>query len=165
MLWIKEVQVLSIDILRKYFEYHYALYERVWDSIEEINDEQYFRVVEYSRGSLHDQMFHVAVTDRAWLRGIQGIPRKPRLKIDDFPDQTHLRILFDEVKVEVFKYLDTLTESELERVPRRFRGPVWQVLLHVVNHGTDHRAQILRILHDFGAQTFDQDFVLWLWRN
>ena len=28
---------------------------------------------------------------------------------------------------------------------------VWQVLLHVVNHGTDHRAQVLRILNDLGV--------------
>lgn len=157
--------MLSINIFRKYFEYHYALYERIWDSIEELSEEQYFQEFEYSRGSLHDQMFHIAATDRAWLRGIQGIPRKPRLKLEDFPDQTSLRVLFDEVKMEAVKFLATLTEAELERIPRRFKGPVWQVLLHVVNHGTDHRAQVLRILHDCGAPTFDQDFVLWLWRN
>jgi uncharacterized damage-inducible protein DinB len=37
------------------------------------------------------------------------------------------------------------------------------VLLHVANHGTDHRAQLLRALHDFGAPTFDQDLILYLW--
>ena len=44
--------------------------------------------------------------------------------------------------------------------PQRVTG--WQVLLHVVNHGTDHRGQILRILHDFGAPTFDQDLMGYL---
>jgi uncharacterized damage-inducible protein DinB len=29
----------------------------------------------------------------------------------------------------------------------------WQVLLHVVNHGTDHRAQLLRSLNDLGLAT------------
>jgi uncharacterized damage-inducible protein DinB len=36
---------------------------------------------------------------------------------------------------------------------------VWQVLLHVVNHGTDHRAQILRLLNDMGVETAYQDFI------
>ena len=36
---------------------------------------------------------------------------------------------------------------------------VWQVLVHVVNHGTDHRAQILRILHELGVKTQSQDFI------
>jgi uncharacterized damage-inducible protein DinB len=42
-------------------------------------------------------------------------------------------------------------------------GPAWQVLAHVVNHGTDHRAQILRLLDRYGAPTFDQDLILHLW--
>ncbi|MBK7915376.1 MAG: hypothetical protein IPJ94_03790 [Chloroflexi bacterium] len=29
---------------------------------------------------------------------------------------------------------------------------VWQVLLHVANHGTDHRAQLLRLLNDLGVK-------------
>ena len=41
---------------------------------------------------------------------------------------------------------------------------VWQVLIHVANHGTDHRAQILRALHDLGIPTFDQDLILYLWK-
>jgi hypothetical protein len=32
----------------------------------------------------------------------------------------------------------------------------------MVNHGTDHRAQVLRILTDFGAPAFDQDLMVWL---
>ena len=56
-----------------------------------------------------------------------------------------------------------LDEADLARVPAGMRGPAWQVLVHLVNHGTDHRAQMLRILHDLGAPTFDQDFVLYRW--
>ena len=45
--------------------------------------------------------------------------------------------------------------------PRRFAR--WQILLHMVNHGTDHRAQILARLHELGAPTTEQDLVLYLW--
>jgi uncharacterized damage-inducible protein DinB len=40
---------------------------------------------------------------------------------------------------------------------------VWQVLLHVVNHGTDHRAQMLKILHDFGVKTESQDYIFFVY--
>jgi uncharacterized damage-inducible protein DinB len=40
---------------------------------------------------------------------------------------------------------------------------VWQVLIHVINHGTDHRAQILRILHDLGVKTTSQDYVFYVY--
>lgn len=40
---------------------------------------------------------------------------------------------------------------------------VWQVLLHVVNHGTDHRAQILRFLNDLGVKTSSQDYIFYVY--
>jgi uncharacterized damage-inducible protein DinB len=42
---------------------------------------------------------------------------------------------------------------------------VWQVLLHVVNHGTDHRAQILRLLNDLGVKTTAQDYIFYVYEN
>ncbi len=60
---------------------------------------------------------------------------------------------------------------ELQRVvvydlPHRggvHRSAVWEILAHVVNHTTDHRAQMLRLLYDLGAPTFEQDFVIYQW--
>ncbi|NOK62014.1 MAG: hypothetical protein GFH23_1086650n1, partial [Chloroflexi bacterium AL-N1] len=40
---------------------------------------------------------------------------------------------------------------------------LWQVLLHVVNHGTDHRAQLLRLLHDLGVRTTSQDYIFYVY--
>jgi uncharacterized damage-inducible protein DinB len=37
----------------------------------------------------------------------------------------------------------------------------WQVLLHVANHGTDHRAQLLRLLNDLGVRTVAQDDIFY----
>jgi uncharacterized damage-inducible protein DinB len=35
------------------------------------------------------------------------------------------------------------------------------VLLHVANHGTDHRAQLLRLLNDLGVRTVAQDDIFY----
>jgi uncharacterized damage-inducible protein DinB len=40
---------------------------------------------------------------------------------------------------------------------------LWQVLLHVVNHGTDHRAQLLRLLNDLGVKTMSQDYIFYVY--
>jgi uncharacterized damage-inducible protein DinB len=160
-----EADMLSTQMFHELFEYHYALYDRIWESLEALTDAHYHQSHDYSRGSLHDQMFHAVATDRAWLRGIQGYPRKPAIDPADYPHLQAVRQLFEEVRVAVEAYIASLTETELERVPEQFYGPVWQVLLHVVNHGTDHRAQILRLLHEFEVPTFDQDYILWAWRR
>ena len=36
---------------------------------------------------------------------------------------------------------------------------VLSILLHVVNHGTDHRAQILAMLQQVGGRTAEQDLL------
>jgi uncharacterized damage-inducible protein DinB len=50
-------------------------------------------------------------------------------------------------------------------VPPGMKEPRWQIITQVTNHGTDHRAQLLRILHDFGAPTFGQDLILYWWQS
>jgi uncharacterized damage-inducible protein DinB len=58
-----------------------------------------------------------------------------------------------------------LSESELEQNPDNVPASRWQVLMQLVNHGTDHRATILQALHALEAPTFEQDFILWLWHR
>jgi uncharacterized damage-inducible protein DinB len=42
---------------------------------------------------------------------------------------------------------------------------LWQALLHVANHGTDHRAQILRLLNDLGVKTTSQDYIFYIYNH
>jgi uncharacterized damage-inducible protein DinB len=44
----------------------------------------------------------------------------------------------------------------------RYEHKIGEVLIHVVNHGTDHRAQMLRLIGDYGGQTFEQDIIFYL---
>ncbi len=67
------------------------------------------------------------------------------------------------MRTELLDYVRTLDEAKALGTPPGLYGPAWQVLLHLGNHGTDHRAQVLRALQAFGAPTFDQDFILYQW--
>ena len=40
---------------------------------------------------------------------------------------------------------------------------LYEVITQLINHGTDHRAQMLRMLGDLGAPTFEQDYIVHLW--
>ena len=60
-------------------------------------------------------------------------------------------------------YIQNASDESLADTPLGMLGPAWQVLLHIVNHGTDHRSQVLRALTDLGAPAFDQDFIIHQW--
>jgi len=158
---------MNIEYFRTMFDYNRTLYLKVWESIMQLSDEQFVQEVDYSRGSIRDQMLHVATAQGGWLRGLKGMPdaRKFKLDAEDYPTRQTVQDAWLENDDEMIAYLASLSDEHLESVPPGMRGPVWQVLAHLINHGTDHRAQILRILHDFGAPTFDQDMIYYLWRR
>jgi uncharacterized damage-inducible protein DinB len=58
---------------------------------------------------------------------------------------------------------DMLLEKPIREPEEDKNLIVWQVLLHVINHGTDHRAQLLRQLHDLGVKTTAQDFIFYVY--
>jgi uncharacterized damage-inducible protein DinB len=54
----------------------------------------------------------------------------------------------------VFAYQNTKKEQ--------FKQPVWHILLHVFNHGTYHRGQVVTILRQLGVEKIPQtDFIHW----
>lgn len=157
----------TLELIRTQIDYNYGLYRRVWDSISTLTDEQFIQEIDYSHGSIRNQMMHVTVVDKRWLLGLQENPdaRAFSLSPSDYPTRESVRALWDGVSKDVIDYVVGLDEAGLARTPQGMGGPAWQVLVHMVNHGTDHRAQILRALHDFGAPTFDQDLILYLWNR
>jgi uncharacterized damage-inducible protein DinB len=54
----------------------------------------------------------------------------------------------------VFQYYNTKREL--------FKDPTWQMLLHVFNHGTYHRGQLVNMLRQLGVEKIPQtDFIVW----
>jgi uncharacterized damage-inducible protein DinB len=153
------------ETIRTYFEYHIEMTRRVWESTHQLSEAQFVAEIPHSRGSVRNQMVHLATTDARWVRGLQGQPGGRELKFNpaDYPTIQSAEKLWENVVKETLAYLNSLTEADLIATPAGMRGPVWQVLVHLANHGTDHRAQVLRALHDFGAPTFDQDFIMYMW--
>ena len=149
----------NIDMIRAMLDYHHKRMEMLWDSIMTLTDEQFTADVPYSHGSVRNHMVHLANVDRGWVRGLKEEPnaRSGGAKIEDYSTRESTRELWQSSVSFVKDYLDTLDDAALVKTPQNMPMPVWQTLLHLVNHGTDHRAQVLQILTDFGAPTFDQD--------
>ncbi len=146
-----ELCTQSVEIFRTLIEYNYALYGRVWDSIMYLTDEQFVQDVDYSHGSIRTQIVHVAVVDARWWRGLKELPdaREFNLNPSDYPTRHRVRALWDTTSKDILDYVTPMDNVSIARKPQGMGGPVWQVLAHLFNHGTDHRAQILRALHSF----------------
>lgn len=155
---------------RHFFAYHFSANRTIWDRyIMSLSHEQFTRPVDYSMGSLRNQLVHLMSVDNAWFRGLRGLDGSNHFDPADFEDRNKLRACWDEVEVEMRAYLEALRDEMLVEKPFAEGEDndlvLWQVLLHVANHGTDHRAQILRILHDLGCKTVAQDYIFYVFDN
>jgi uncharacterized damage-inducible protein DinB len=153
----------TIDMIKTMIEYHIATTRRVWESIDQLSDGQFLADDAYSRGSIRNLMVHLASTDRRWLTGLKNQADVGHLKFEDYPTRAPAREVFESVAKNLTEYVNNLSEEDLSLNAIGSPGPRWHILLHLVNHGTDHRSTVLQKLTELGAPTFDQDLVFWLW--
>lgn len=165
---------MNSQTVKTIFDYHYGMFEGVWACAEQLTSAQFVADNGYSLGSVRNHLVHCMNVDDRWLARLQETTLPAILDEATFPDLGSIRPEWDAVRERVLAYVTSLTQAELEATisvafPGQYAEPQrarrWEVLLHMVNHGTDHRAQILARLHELGAKTVEQDLVLYLWET
>ncbi len=153
------------ELVRTMVRYHHSLTDRLWESILSLPEEHFTAQTGYSHGSIRNQMVHLSTVEARWVQGLQGVPGARSFGYDpaDYAESGRAKELWNATVRDTRLYIGGLEEADWHAVAPGMLGPVWQVALHVVNHGTDHRAQVLRALQELGAPTFDQDLILHLW--
>jgi uncharacterized damage-inducible protein DinB len=157
---------MMADIFRHFFNYHFSENRNIWDAyITPLSDEQFTQDVGYSHGSVRNQILHLMSVDDAWFSGLRAVEISDSLDPASFTDRTGIRTRWDAVEQRMRDYLGELQDDRLFEKPFAEGEDkdlhVWQVLLQVTNHGTDHRAQLLRLLNDLGVKTVSQDYIFY----
>jgi uncharacterized damage-inducible protein DinB len=162
---------MNAEAFRYYYNYHFSMNRMIWDSfVSQLSFEQFTRNAAYSNGSVRDQIIHLIDVEDVWFSELRGsVPSEP-IPPATLDDRKMIRSHWDRVEQNMRDYLTGLRNEQLYdkpiQEPEEDRGLiVWQVLLHVVNHGTDHRAQLLRLLNDLGLETTSQDYIFYVYEN
>jgi uncharacterized damage-inducible protein DinB len=161
---------MNADAFRQFYEYHFTENHKIWDTcIMSLSQEQFTQPSSYSVGSVRNQLVHMMNCDDYWFSALRGILDREDLNPDDFNDRSTLRAHWDTVEQSMRGYLAKLKDEDLFVKPFPGTGDdkliLWQVLLQVGNHGTDHRAQLLRLLSDLGVETGPQDYIFYVFEK
>jgi len=159
---------MNANAFRHLSDYHFAENRKVWDYVTSLSLEQFTQNVNYSHGSVRDQIVHLIDAEDVWFSELRDVQPSEPLPPADSDDREIIREHWDRVEQNMRAYLAELRDEMLFDKP--IKEPeedkdliVWQVLLHVANHATDHRAQLLRILHDLGVETTYQDYIFYVY--
>ena len=161
---------MNADAFRQFYDYHFAENRRIWDYVTQLSAEQFMQPANYSHGSVRDQIVHLMNVDEGWFTELRGGEFPEPFPPADFDDRDKIRTRWDSIEQSMRSYLANLRDDML--LTRPIEEPeedkdliLWQVLLHVANHGTDHRAQILRLLNDLGIETSSQDYMFYVYEH
>jgi uncharacterized damage-inducible protein DinB len=162
---------MNINEIKTIFDYNFWAFERVWECILPISEEQFIQEIDYSTGSIRNLVVHMMSANQNWMNRLRGTKMPLRLVFEDYDDYSKTKAKWDELRKEFLEYLNSLDQEQLDEtvhweLPARglkFSNLRWEILLHLANHGTDHRAQILAILHHhFHVKTVEQDMIIYL---
>lgn len=150
-----------------------ALYEfNAWanhktlDAVSALTTEQFTRELGSSFSSVRDTLVHIYGVEWIWLERLQG--RSPAVfpVAKEFPDAGKLKARWADLEVIQLGYARGLTQADLDEALEYktisfgpARSPRWQMMQHVVNHGTYHRGQVTTMLRQLGAKAVGTDLI------
>jgi len=162
---------MTPQAIRLFFDYTYWAFERVWERVYQLTDKQFTQDVGYAHSSIRNQVIHLISSHNRWIQRMQEIEVQPHLAFEDFPTRAAVEERWDQAKVEFLDYVYALDQTQLnEPVSYKIAGrgidaenQRWELLLHIANHATDHRSQILSMLAiHFSLETPEQDLLFYL---
>jgi uncharacterized damage-inducible protein DinB len=153
--------------LRRLVAYNQWANEKILKAIDGMTADELARPVDAYFGSLEKNLHHVLVAIRIWLSRWTGTP-SPTLQeriADPWP------AAYAATHAELKGFVDSLTDQSAARVVdykntrgEPFRMALDQLITHVVNHGTHHRAETGMLLERIGRSPGDMDYVYYLMR-
>ncbi len=156
------------DILLLY-KYNQWANTKVLDTAVHVTQEQYLTPASFPHGGLQGTLVHTLFAEWIWRKRWEGISPTQRLKPEDFPTLVSLRARWLEEEKELMSFVDQVSDERLNNTfnytntsGQPFTKVLWQVMAHVVNHGTQHRSEAAAILTDLGQSPGDLDMISFL---
>jgi uncharacterized damage-inducible protein DinB len=147
----------DLEALRNHIDYTAWATARLVGAAGTLSAEELTRDFNTADRSVLGTLVHVFAADRVWLGRIHGNP--PARFLDPERDM-HVTVLQTDWPALLAKWKEwaaALTdESSRAKISYKdlkgnpYSTPAWQIILHVVNHGTHHRGQVSGFLRSLG---------------
>lgn len=159
------------DILLLY-EYNYWANKRILQESANVTQEQFNAPASFPYGGLRGTLLHILDTEWGWRALFQSIDAASDLIEAEFPTLAAFEVRWQEEEAAMHSYIKSLSNEDMEGHLRYTTDNgmkrdriLWHCLLHVVNHGTQHRSEAAALLTDYGHSPGDLDFTVFLNEN
>lgn len=156
----------ALDHVQALYEYNEWANEHVLKAASALSDDEFGRDLGASFGSVEGSLAHIVAGQTVWLqRWTSGSNPKSLMELQAIRGLPAIEAEFAESHAGLREYVAGLTDENLDRVLhyRDSRGeaherPMWQLLVHLANHGTHHRAEAAMLLTSLGSAPRELDY-------
>lgn len=152
-----------VEQFRTAYRYNQWANEKILAAAAQVSDEELTRPRVTSRGSISNDLGHIVMAQETWLSRLAGEDRPAPWSPPQVDVVATLRGRFDASHDRLSAYIQRLSEDELTRVIKvewqgqTYTYDAWKILLHLANHGTQHRAEVGIALLELEASPGDLD--------
>jgi uncharacterized damage-inducible protein DinB len=157
------------EMISQVYSYNAWANNRILETATRLTEEQYRANTNPSFGSVHNTLVHIMSAQWVWLsRWVGSYPRK-HLDPTGFAGLDEVRTRWAEVESNTHLYITRCSEENLigpltyinsQNAKKSY--PLWQLMLHQVNHATQHRSEIALILTAFNQSPGGIDFIVYI---
>lgn len=156
---------------RTHIRYSIWASRKVLEAVRALSPEDCAKPMSVSHESIAKTLAHIYFGDAIWYSRIAD-PRYPVPPHDALPSLDFVIQEWPRLQAGWEAWAGTATDAEIARqvaFKSRFVGdaglPAWQIVMHVVNHGTFHRGQIVAMLRQLGVKPPATDIVLFYYEQ
>jgi uncharacterized damage-inducible protein DinB len=157
---------VNVEDFRLLYDYNSWANHRTLDACAALSEEQFTRDLGSSFRSVRDTLAHICGVEWLWLERWHGRSHNALPPAAEFPNLGSLRRRWDEVERNLLDYVASLTAEDIQRIIQhkttqgvQQAAPLWQMLPHLVNHGTYHRGQVATLLRQLSAKPISTDMI------
>ena len=155
--------------IQQFFRYNQWANRAILSAAEKVTPDQFIGASSCSFGSLRGTLVHIYGAEVVWrMRCDRGISPTALPNEQDFPDFATLKNSWEEEMQAMLSYterLDAGLPATIQYTNTRgssFETPLWQILAHLVNHGTQFRSEAGLLLSNWGFSPGDVDMITFL---
>jgi uncharacterized damage-inducible protein DinB len=156
------------ELLMQYAAYNSWAHKKIFDALKQLSDEQISQEVESSFNSIFKTVLHLLDAESIWWQRIK-LAEHIEKPSDSFSGNFEAlqQKLLDQSKLWE-EWVGNAGEHQLQHVfayqnskKEQFKQPMYQMLLHLFNHGTYHHGQLITMMRQMGAAKIPEtDFIV-----
>lgn len=161
---------MQTNDLNLLYDYNSWANQRVLAAAAAVTPEQLTAQANLSHGSLLGTLVHIYAAEYIWRKRCQeGVSPATLPTETNFKTLTDLTRAWGQEEAWMRAFVTGLDDPQLDAAVqytttsgKSYQTILWQILVHVVNHGTQFRSEAGVRLTDLGQSPGDLDFILYL---